>query len=196
MSDVLRTVVVWAIALLLSGPSWAQRSVPVDVTNPATDPVPTVDPGYRFIGFSTNSTTGSSGLGLKNRFCHATFGSDARICTTDEILRTPDPFRLIPGGALTIAVGWVQPSVHSIVLLPNGQYLVSERSRTVEVATPDISCEAWSCNSQECNGWIFFERNIPPLPVIRSSFGTARCSANSRTSCCVPHAQWEAARPQ
>ena len=117
----LRFVVLGFAIVWCAESAWAQRSVPVDVINPKTDPVPTVDPGYRFIGYSDLPISPVTGRGNLNRLCQARFGADARMCTSDEIVHTPGRFDFVSGNR--VILGWVEPSVRSVAVLPDGDLL-------------------------------------------------------------------------
>jgi hypothetical protein len=59
---------------------------------------------FEFVGFTTATTTGNiGGIVGANQFCEAEFGADARICTTDEYVRTPS-------SVYPSASSWIHPT--------------------------------------------------------------------------------------
>jgi len=139
---------------------------------------------YRFVGYSTATTTGNAGgfVGIY-QICQNEFGPMARMCTTEEFFKSPnieDPPLAGQGAA------WVEP--HFIAAFPNP----SDPTKTVfveafsgKMITPaNLRCGGWTLSGDTIDGTVIrrsFNNDTPGVTVT-----TAVCDGNLHVTCCIP----------
>jgi len=139
---------------LIGGPAGPPGGLKVKVVNPLPLPVTgTVNDStvYRFVGYSRGTTTGAAGgpLGM-HAICQASFGLDARMCTTEEFWKTPPT-----GITLEDPISaWIQPVIIATYFDPTGpqgsQVIYVEysgiraKAETGSAPTRYFSCGQWS----------------------------------------------------
>ena len=108
-------------------------------------------PFYRFVGFSSGTTTGDAGgpLGM-HAICQRSFGPDARMCTTEEFWKTPPADNTLEDPIS----GWIQPVIIATYFdptAPEGSQQVyveysgiRARAETGSAPTRYFSCGQWS----------------------------------------------------
>jgi hypothetical protein len=108
-------------------------------------------PFYRFVGFSSATTTGDAGgpLGM-HTICQRSFGPDARMCTTEEFWKTPPTDNTLEDSTS----GWIQPVIIATYFDPTApegsQQIYVEysgiraRAETGSAPTRYFSCGQWS----------------------------------------------------
>ncbi len=163
----------FSFATAWSGP---QGSAPVTVVNPPTAPVPVtvMNEGaptwvqYRVVGATGDPDRygGDSMLYNLNRYCREQFNQQARMCTSEEIIKTPDL------GPITGYVGWVQPLITSTVVLPPGILEVVDSASGVH--SPTLNCDNWIATTG--NGLVWSNSHLD----------FASCSGSRRVICCAP----------
>ena len=110
-------------ALLVVG---AYAQAPQAPGRPATDvrvintplPVSTGDT-YRFVGFSVETPNGAVGFAAMNAACQSAFGGNARMCTTKEVVQTPNLQEVLANADTSVSGGWAHPVIVSEVFNPN-----------------------------------------------------------------------------
>ena len=164
------------IAGLGASNAYAQRSTPVTVINGESTPVPVsvvngAVPGsvqYRVVGATGDPARygGDSALYNLNRYCREQFNNQARMCTSEEVMKTPDLISLQGRN------GWVQPVVGSAVVLPSGELEVVDSASGLHSAT--LNCDNWSADSGRGLMWE------------ASHFSAVLCTNSLRVVCCGP----------
>lgn len=162
----------------------------VEVSNDGTMPVPvTAEIEYRYTGLSTAFVTSYVGLNGMHEACRATFGPAARMCTTEELFRTPDlaekPVRE-PGGS------WVHPVIVAVAFDDAGRDL-----RVVDFTGVMLGTGIPNGGRGSCNGWQSPDPNgsgaIYAAPAGKRTVSHDRCIGGFENTkpvtCCVPRGQ-------
>lgn len=178
-----------------------QSPTDVNVVNTESNPVPvTVVNGngdnsgfaeYRVVGFSADEVPANIGLGGMHAECDSAFpGMDARMCTTEEVVRTPGLSQILTA----TGIGWVQPVGVTRSFFSDGVnnwHIVTEstgarqRSRGPLVGIPFASLD--------CFGWVNSNAGTTGTVVAINAFGvtaphisTGPCDATRAVTCCAP----------
>jgi len=148
----------------------------VIVVNPDSQPVPVSvvngsAPGlvqYRVAGATGDPDrySGDTSLHNLNRFCREQFNQEARMCTSEEVIKTPHL------GSISGRIGWVQPLIGSAVVLPSGIMEVVDSASGLHSET--LNCDNWSAVTG--NGIVWHNGKLGVLP----------CDGSYRVICCVP----------
>ena len=167
---ILRSVVI--ISLCVVGATLAE-----DVSADGSDE-------YRVVGLSDETAQGNVGIGKLYKLCQRSFGRQARMCTTEEVMRSPAISRLLKMGE----EGWIQPVIVSAVSV-DGDFQVrdiSGLSVTFAVTTKQgLSCTQWTQSS----GWAgaTLARTDQEVLGIDGTFIRKRmCSSDLNVLCCTP----------
>jgi hypothetical protein len=179
----------------------------VTVNNTDSNPVPvtvqpdgitvTVTTGYRFVGFSAETTNGAAGdINAMHQLCEATYpGIGARMCTAGEYASTAGAV----GGAAIVTVpdeAWVSPGPVTPVIntVPTKgecstcfieDIAVSEAYKIISpTAYNKISCQReYNCNLWTCSGESY---SGPAVSPSRGEFIASTCDLSSCVACCAP----------
>jgi hypothetical protein len=162
----------------------------VTVVNDAANPLTvTVQPDgltvnvssvYRFVNYSTATTTGSAGgfIGM-HAICQAEFGDSARMCTQEEFWKSHTATPLPPPGGSTFRA-WVQPTIIAVYVFSGERFHVDWLGGVFQ---SKVSCGNWTLNEPQ------FDRGL----VYQSASGTEqgiwgadRCDSNHHVVCCTP----------
>ena len=156
----------------------AVAPTPVTVTNaPIVLPI-----NYRFKGFAKTAYTGGAGLITMNEGCAKEFGTNARVCTSQEVLEsstlpTPSPFE----------IAWVQPKIV-------GTYFNAGqgRSHLVDASGADFGSDmpgAMSCGNFNYSDSSHYGLQLV-LTTNGASYGVAfhsvECDSLGLAACCTP----------
>lgn len=154
------------------------------VVNDDTNPVPVnVSTVYRFAGYSDDPTTGNAGgiIGMHS-ICQETFGSDARMCTSEEFWRSPAIAPPAPASA-----SWIQPSFIAFAFTGMGS-AVEERHC---MYFNGVILSACSPIVTSCGQWRF-DNSLWKGTVTTTDEGQvllAACDNSLRVACCLPASQ-------
>jgi hypothetical protein len=173
---------------LIGGPAGPPGGLKVKVVNPLPLPVTgTVNDStvYRFVGYSHGTTTGDAGgpIGMHS-ICQASFGLDARMCTTEEFWKTPPRRTTLEDSTR----GWIQPVIIATYFDPTGP----EGSQQIYVEYSGIRARAENGSAPtryfSCGQWS--NDNVQGLTVTSSGrVGTGDCTPEDgpqHVSCCRP----------
>lgn len=128
---------------------------------------------YRFVGFSTTPVQGNAGMAAMHADCQSTFHDrGARMCTTEEVFRTPnlEDLNLPPDES-----AWVQP-IAAGVGGAVGQTLIVDQFQATITHGSTISCNGWTSNN------VFFAGLS--YRSFSGSFDNRSCSNSSPVACC------------
>lgn len=172
-------------------PLWAQaaRSTPVTVVNEATEPVPVNVVGGagggvvdgRFVGLSGASVTADVGYNGMNAACQATFGAQARMCNSVEIMKSPGMTVPAPEG---VQFGvWVNPV---LVLTYFDEFIsalrIMDASGTIAILGDSLNCDGWSSAHDSRRGLILYRGGSHEAVL----FGLGGCHHTNTVACCMP----------
>ena len=135
-------------------------------TGPVTCAVPDgTEENYVFAGFSTGSASGASGYHGMNSACKASFGTDARIANSQELIESTS----VPAQSGT---AWLQGIPH-----PKDAYIDNSTGYAI-ASTSTLSCKGWSSSDGNQFG----------LSVNGSNFSISSqfCWTNSPVACSIP----------
>ena len=173
----------WAIGLVAIGLLFSSSTVA------APQKSPPADAPYRFVGYSSSEPAdlvlGSVGLPALYAACQdpvTGFGPDARMCTTEEFLRSPN----IEGTPTAILAAWIYPTI--IGFAAGNTASGSDFSTALDfsgLAVRDVG-EAGPADFWTCRGWSgtggFTGLDIDEKGVIRAQ----GCNVARMVTCCAP----------
>ena len=136
------------------------------------------------VGLSEGTTQGNAGIVRMYELCQDTFGPHARMCTTEEVIRSPSIVGLLEIGD----EAWVQPVIAALVKSEDSFQVrdvtginVTFEAPTGRIPKNGLSCTQWTQSA----GW-------GGTALLRESDGRTLldkqiCSANIHVLCCAPH---------
>jgi hypothetical protein len=138
----------------------SQSPIPVTVVNANTN-------SFEFLGFSDDQVHGGVGYGGTAATCQATFGAEARICKSTEVL---DVASTILSANLRLRA-WVQPVIVGIAGSNSPQLIDATGIR----GSGTLTCTGWTTASSTQFG-----------ATVNSDFGfsSAQCDGLRRVACC------------
>ena len=168
---------------------------PTDVTVVNTPLAVSTGSAYKFVGFSSEPTaTGGIGFAAMNAACLPDFGPDARMCTTKEVVQTPNLQQILATADDGVSAGWTHPVIVSEVFNPTigtgGAQIIRDFSDFRWIGQqpkpiPDISCFRWTNADPTNNGTVVIVDQSPTNPP--GTISNASCNATSiPVACCAP----------
>jgi hypothetical protein len=138
---------------------------------------------YKFVGFSTGTTSGMVGQPIMNNKCKSQFGMASRMCTTQEILTSP----YLPHGENTS--GWINPSHIQLLFMPDAQtsedWVAFDAASgllaygwNVALALAKLNCGGWTTTLDTVTGALF--------SAAKGSIISSNCSSVKHVACCAP----------
>ena len=120
---------------------------------------------YQLVGFSSKGFHGDSGVrAMTTNGCQESFGPEARMCKSTEVLET----LVWPQGDVSAA--WLQP-----VLVSGSAGTAIDASGVFNTSPPRLSCDGWS------------QLATTGLTVnSEGKFRTSGCNSSRRVACCRP----------
>ena len=120
---------------------------------------------YRFVGFSDEMMNGGGGFLKRYQACQATYGNEARMCTSKEIMETVN----LPDNL--VGYGWVQP-----VFVQTIPTYVTDISGATQTSPGYLTCQSW----------INYSSGFGLVMTSNVAFGNYPCTIECYVSCCVP----------
>ena len=120
---------------------------------------------YKFAGFSSATVTGSSGYYGMNSACKASFGPDARMANSEEVIESSD----VPAQAGT---AWLQGLLH-----PKDAFIDNSSGYAI-ASNSTLTCKGWSSSSGADYGLTMDGSNF----ALSSQF----CYISSPVACSIP----------
>jgi len=139
---------------------------------------------YQVVGLSEGTTQGDAGIVGMYELCQETFGRDARMCTTEEAIRSPSIVGLLVLGE----EGWLQPVIAALVKSEDNFQVRDVTGINVTFQAPGghipkagLSCTQWTQSS----GWggTALLRELDGRTLLDKQI----CSADIHVVCCSPH---------
>jgi hypothetical protein len=142
---------------------------------------------YRVVGETEAETTGNSGgIASLHGLCQEEYGSEARACTSVEVIRSPEIANL------SLTVAWVQPVIVSqgVIFDPTRQRFSSWMTDATGVVSPSSLDDDWphfaaATVSLSCNGWTS-EDLRDGLVLRQGKVSWAQCVNEHPVLCCAP----------
>lgn len=125
---------------------------------------------FEFVGFSSTSVDGASGLLVLNQACQADFGPSARISTSAELLATSS---LTPQGSGT---AWVKSSIVAVLSGISPPVALDMSGAELELGD-GIDCDGWS---SPAGSSLLIEGQT------MSFSSQSSCSGSRRVACAIP----------
>lgn len=122
---------------------------------------------FQYVGWSSSLHYGDEGILSYTRACQATFGLDARMCNTIEVMETVDTPILS-----TVYFGWVRP-----VLIGNGFTDASG----ISASTDNLTCNGWTARSYGPGEFLY-----GMIVDSNGRFKNLFCDTPRRIACCSP----------
>ncbi|HYA40374.1 MAG TPA: hypothetical protein VEF34_03670 [Syntrophobacteraceae bacterium] len=164
------------IVPLATIPAFAQaKPTPADITLASN-----TQTGYQFIGFTTATTKGGAGMFAMNAMCANAFGLGARVCFSDEFLRSPVA---LPIGTPGSHYAWVYPTIVAVYYDPSQKQPVYVDASGVTGSINTLSCGQWTVNSSKGMGLVVATPKSDTTTF--SLFGTAECLNSFNITCCA-----------
>lgn len=167
---------------VINTPSVTVTNLPASVTvdNSATNPVPvsiqggvSVAPDPQFVGFSSDSVKGNVGLVGMHGACSLTYGTGARMCTDEEVFKTPN-LQPVP----SVPSGWIQPTSQMMQFDDINKQTCSHWSdRSIGGIGFVLSGERMNIAATE----ITYSNDSPPNTI----YATTRCGDARPVACCM-----------
>ena len=172
----IRSTVVALVVTLLALQAAGQAVKQVEVTNfPDSQNVvgqvevtnlPTCESPARFVGYSAASFDGSAGIVPLHGACRDSFGADARMCSSAQVLDTLD----WPAVGST-QFGWLSP----VLILNTGM------GQSIDVSGAqggggNLSCHGWAVSGVTATGLVVYGNG---------SFRTLTCNVSQPVACCA-----------
>ena len=152
--------------LAISGYNLALQTSSCANTGFVTCSIPAgAEQNFKFAGFSTATVTGSSGYYGMNNACKASFGPDARMANSQEVIESSD----VPAQTGT---AWLQGLLH-----PKDAFIDNSSGYAI-ASDSTLTCKGWSSSSGADHG----------LSVDGSNFAMSSqfCYISSPVACSVP----------
>ena len=152
--------------LAISGYNLALQTSSCANTGFVTCSIPAgAEQNFKFAGFSTATVTGSSGYYGMNNACKASFGPDARMANSQEVIESSD----VPAQTGT---AWLQGLLH-----PKDAFIDNSSGYAI-ASDSTLTCKGWSSSSGADHG----------LSVDGSNFAMSSqfCYISSPVACSIP----------
>jgi len=184
MKNQISSLIVVIMAVLASATvQAAPRSTPVTVVNDAASPVPVEAKSYRYVGNSTATTLPIIGFNGMHATCQTDFGPTARMCTTTEVIETPN----MP--SITVNTqAWVQPVVDGLAVhegATRSWFGVAGRAIPDPSGSQNVSdgiiCASWTTDTEQRTGTVIYTTASGAIGV-----GAVDCNNDIAVSCCLP----------
>lgn len=163
-------------ALLIASPAIADDDDDGGAPAPVVNVTVNVSGGdSEFVGFTLGTITGGEGIVAMNAVCQLEFGTDARLCTSEEYFTSAS-------AAEPLARAWLHPTVvgNTATGLSNRQLLDFSglgASRFGSSNFPSLSCNGWQSTS---NSALTLEALQGGKPLLGS------CADSNAVTCCAP----------
>ena len=152
--------------LAISGHNLALQTSSCANTGFVTCSIPAgAEQNYKFAGFSTATVTGSSGYYGMNSACKASFGPDARMANSEEVIESSD----VPAQT---GVAWLQGLLH-----PKDAFIDNSSGYAI-ASNSTLTCKGWSSSSGADYGLTMDGSNF----ALSSQF----CYISSPVACSIP----------
>jgi hypothetical protein len=150
----------------------------------APDKAPPADAPYRFVGYSSSApsdlVTGGVGLPTLYAACQDSvtgFGPAARMCTTEEFLRSPN----IEGTPTVALAAWIYPSIIGFTTDSGADFSAALDFSGLAVRVGEAGpADAWTCRGWSSTG--FTGLDVDEKGVIRAQ----SCGVARMVTCCAP----------
>jgi hypothetical protein len=150
----------------------------------APDKGPAPDAPYRFVGYSSNApsdlVTGGVGLPALYAACQdpvTGFGPAARMCTTEEFLRSPN----IEGTPTVSLAAWIYPTIIGFTTDSGADFSAALDYSGLAVRVGEAGpADAWTCRGWSGSG--ISGLDVDEKGVIRAQ----SCGVARMVTCCAP----------
>ena len=184
ISCLIKTIVIMVgFGLIVTFANAAPPTKGVTIINDETNPVPvtvtnecTTSTGeYQVIGVTTDSVPADIGINGIYKACEITFGDGARMCTSKEVLSTPNLDTVL--AELPAGTGaWVTRTVISTHMINDELYYVFDFGASYPERF--LNCNGWSASG--FGGGTLFKSSEGPIIIDVNS-----CAALQRVTCCA-----------
>jgi hypothetical protein len=127
-----------------------------------------------FVGFSAGALDGGNGIYNMNQECIDTYGEGHKLCSSRDILWSPQPAVKPSGGFFA----WVRPT-----------YIAPDFDASGQTGS-SLSCSGWRSNGESLHGLVV-SQNLEFMPT--SSISLGNCSSELVVACCKSSAGYRIA---